>query len=252
MIFNYAADAFNVVHPDDGIKVSLGALFSEYAAPVSQGMVSVSYLVLRILSALVWDATGAAAVAAGCGLRVVVTSQGLPIGAGLGSSASFSVAVAASCLKLQAQIAAAAGQGGSGAKNALILDACAAAAAASSAGLSGSDTTSVVPPVDVLNVINGWAYASEILLHGCPSGLDNTTSCYGGLVKFSRKDGEKFENISNVPALHILLVNTWVPRSTKQLVAGVRALYTAYPEVVQPMLDSMNSIALKFLTYIDE
>ncbi|CAN0281519.1 unnamed protein product, partial [Hapterophycus canaliculatus] len=32
--------------------------------------------------------------------------------------------------------------------------------------------------------INAWAFAGETVLHGTPSGLDNTVSCYGGAIKF--------------------------------------------------------------------
>lgn len=192
-------------------------------------MMSVIYIVGKVLSSLVHSDSIIA------GLVMNVTSLGLPIGAGLGSSASFSVAVAASCLRLQALLFPQINP-----KNSSIAE-----------GLVGA-IEAVTPDTPTLEVINGWAFASEILLHGSPSGLDNTTSCYGGLVRFSRKDGEKFENITGVPALHILLVNTKVPRSTKALVAGVRVLHDAYTDAVVPMLDSMNNIALKFLSLIEE
>ncbi|CAN0587263.1 unnamed protein product, partial [Ectocarpus sp. 12 AP-2014] len=35
-----------------------------------------------------------------------------------------------------------------------------------------------------LERINAWAFAGETVLHGTPSGLDNTVSCYGGAIKF--------------------------------------------------------------------
>lgn len=192
-------------------------------------MMSIAYIVGTVLSRLVHSKEGS------MGLVMNVKSLGLPIGAGLGSSASFSVAAAASCLRLQALL-----YGVQSTQNALIVE--------STSISSGS----VTPDADVLGVINGWAFASEILLHGSPSGLDNTTSCYGGLVRFSRKGGEQFENITGVPALHILLVNTKVPRSTKALVAGVRVLHDKHTAVVTHILDSINQIALDFLATIEE
>eukprot|EP01032_Pedospumella_encystans_P020404 gene20404-23177_t len=227
-LISHYADPFTVVNPDEVTKAALTSLFPEERSEVRNAMMSVVYIVGKVLSNLVHSDSVKA------GLVMNVTSLGLPIGAGLGSSASFSVAVAASCLRLQALLFPQLSE-----KNTSIAEGSVVAIEA------------VTPDTATLEVINGWAFASEILLHGCPSGLDNTTSCYGGLVRFSRKDGEKFENITGVPALHILLVNTKVPRSTKALVAGVRVLHDAYTEAVTPMLDSMNNIALKFLSLID-
>lgn len=40
------------------------------------------------------------------------------------------------------------------------------------------------PPPCELERINAWAFAGETVLHGTPSGLDNTVSCYGGAIRF--------------------------------------------------------------------
>lgn len=217
------------MNPDEEVKAALNTLFLSERLEVRNAMMSVVYIVGKVLSNFVHSDT------ISVGLSMTVTSLGLPIGAGLGSSASFSVAAVASCLRLQALLAPQQG-----------------AQSSSIAGTALCSAEPAVPDAVSLDVINGWAFASEILLHGSPSGLDNTTSCYGGLVRFSRKGGEKFEKIVGVPPLHILLVNTKVPRSTKALVAGVRVLHDAYTDVVTPMLDSMNHIALKFLDLVEE
>lgn len=227
------ADPYVVRKPDAATTERLAQMFATELNEVKSGMMSIVFLVGTILSDFVWKEPASGA----CGLTMQVRSLGLPIGAGLGSSAAFSVAVAASCLRLQALLYPARSS-----HNAEIVSACGAAGAGEVCSPSSA----------ALDTINGWAFSSEILLHGSPSGLDNTTSCYGGLVRFSRKGGEKFENISGVPALHILLVNTRVPRSTKQLVAGVRVLHDAYTDAVVPMLDGMNNIALKFLALVEE
>lgn len=224
-------DPHQVVNPDEEVKAALNTLFLTERLEVRNAMMSVVYIVGKVLSDFVHSDV------ASMGLSMTVTSLGLPIGAGLGSSASFSVAAVASCLRLQALLAPQQSVQNTGIAGAL-------------AGASKDEAA--VPDAASLGVINGWAFASEILLHGSPSGLDNTTSCFGGLVRFSRKNGEKFENIVGVPPLHILLVNTKVPRSTKALVAGVRVLHDAYPDVVAPMLESMDKIALKFLALVEE
>jgi mevalonate kinase len=85
------------------------------------------------------------------------------------------------------------------------------------------------------------------VIHGNPSGLDNTTSCYGGAVKFSKRDGMAFERITMMPNIDILLTNTCVSRSTKLLVAKVKVLHDLIPSVVRPILDSIESISTAFV-----
>lgn len=39
---------------------------------------------------------------------------------------------------------------------------------------------------DEMNVINTWAFQAEKIIHGKPSGIDNTVSTYGRALKFSK------------------------------------------------------------------
>lgn len=188
--------------------------FSDYPSAATQGMMASSYIfvhvVLPCLIQSVHDLSSRNAL-----LRV--KSMGLPIGAGLGSSAAFAVAVAGSCVQMKHKILK---------SNQPLTD-------------------------ETKKMINAWAYAGEVLIHGLPSGLDNTTSCYGGMVKFTKKDGSHdFEILQNGPQLDILLTNTRVPRSTKQLVANVRSLKECYPAIVQPIFASIQAITDTFLSKI--
>jgi mevalonate kinase len=45
------------------------------------------------------------------------------------------------------------------------------------------------PSASLADVINGWAFAAETILHGKPSGLDNTVSCYGGAIRYKKPGG---------------------------------------------------------------
>ncbi|EGD78365.1 hypothetical protein PTSG_09431 [Salpingoeca rosetta] len=139
------------------------------------------------------------------GVTINVKSD-LPIGAGLGSSAAYSVCLASSMLALTRPIDAA---------NAADLDA-----------------------------INAWAFLSESIIHGKPSGLDNTISCFGGAVSFA---SGKFNRVSTFQSLEVVLVDTGVPRSTKALVSGVRERKHEFPAVMDPLLDSMGHLSQTFL-----
>ena len=143
------------------------------------------------------------------GLEVVVQSQDLPVGAGLGSSAAFSVALAAALFQLS-------------------LD----------------ETALGKPSEQELEIINQYAFYSETLLHGTPSGIDNAVASYGGAIFFTKeKGGSVAMDHLDMPPLNLVLTHTHVPRSTKALVAGVRAMYERHTEVVQGMLDAMGAIA---------
>lgn len=134
----------------------------------------------------------------------------LPVGAGLGSSASYAVTISTALLILNKFI-----------------------------------------PVDFnrsekkeayLDIINAYAFKAEEVIHGNPSGVDNAVATYGGAKSFMR--GQGFATLEGFQSLRLLLTNTRVPRSTAALVAGVGQKRKNYPLIIEPMLDSMNAIAL--------
>ena len=182
------------------------------------------------------------------GLRISIQSVGLPIGAGLGSSAAFSVALAGALIRMRMKLI-----------SPLELTTSACAITASSSGSSAGDLVIIreddpesrrMYRSQLLHLINGWAYASEVVIHGAPSGLDNTTSCYGGAMKYSRI-ASKFQQLDQLPSMQIILTNTKVPRSTKKLVAGVRERYDAFPAIIKPILESIEAISQRFLEILD-
>jgi mevalonate kinase len=71
--------------------------------------------------------------------------------------------------------------------------------------------------LDILD-INHVAWEGEFGYHGLPSGLDNTVSTYGGVIKYRIKEGVKqFERINIDKPIEIVLGNSGVTANTASL-----------------------------------
>ena len=137
-----------------------------------------------------------------------ITSQ-LPLSSGLGSSASYCAALSSAFWSL-----------------AQLSD----SAAAGTATKLAVDT----------EVVNAWAYEGERVLHGTPSGVDNSAIVHGGCLLYRR--GEPFTFLPSLPPLSWLIVNTRQSRDTKALVAGVSQRLRDDPATYRPMVDRIDSI----------
>ncbi|XP_047616840.1 mevalonate kinase isoform X1 [Phacochoerus africanus] len=146
-------------------------------------------------------------------LDIAVWSE-LPTGAGLGSSAAYSVCLAAA-----------------------LLTACEEIPNPLKDGEATGRWTE-----ENLELINKWAFQGERVIHGNPSGVDNAVSTWGGALRYQQG---KISPLKRLPALKILLVNTKVPRSTKALVASVKNRMLKFPEIIAPLLASMDAISLE-------
>ncbi|KAF6082167.1 mevalonate kinase [Phyllostomus discolor] len=146
-------------------------------------------------------------------LDITVWSE-LPTGAGLGSSAAYSVCLAAALLTLCEEIP---------------------------NPLKDGEATNRWTAED-LELINKWAFQGEKVIHGNPSGVDNAVSTWGGALRYQQ--GE-ISSLKRPPALKILLTNTKVPRSTKALVLSVKNRLLKFPEIVGPLLTSIDAISLE-------
>lgn len=92
----------------------------------------------------------------------------------------------------------------------------------------------------VLQEISDWAFCSEKIMHGNPSGLDNTICTFGDVVKFYR--GQAPERITMACPIPILLIDSNVSRSTATLVQRVVKLKEKHPVVVERIFDAMGHI----------
>ncbi|BES91976.1 mevalonate kinase [Nesidiocoris tenuis] len=100
-------------------------------------------------------------------------------------------------------------------------------------------------------VINKWAYCVEKIMHGSPSGLDNTVCVYGNAVLINplgRKEGESnLRPLSNFPTVRILLINSGIPRKTRDVVRKVADLKRSCPDAVGAVINAMGVVANEFI-----
>jgi mevalonate kinase len=69
-----------------------------------------------------------------------------------------------------------------------------------------------------IDEINQVAWEGEFAYHGIPSGVDNTASCYGGLMLYQLKDDQKIiEKIQIREPLEVVLGNSGVSTNTAAL-----------------------------------
>ena len=159
----------------------------------------------------------------------------LPIGAGLGSSASFSVCIATALLILHGRIE---------------LPSVPPPSREPTDDDPGHIHVShggrrAIPP-DIAEETNRWAFVSEKVLHGNPSGVDNSVAVFGGALAYVRPGFGKrsgMDQIQGFKSLRFLLIDSKVPRDTKALVAGVARKKAMEPETVGKILDAIQVIS---------
>ncbi len=98
-------------------------------------------------------------------------------------------------------------------------------------------------------IINSLAYEVEKFFHGTPSGGDNSTSCFGGLIYF-RKEFDFLKSISKLPikfpesfSKYLFIIDSGKPKeTTKEMNMMVRKLYTNNPKKLQVVFFSIEEI----------
>ncbi|SNX86686.1 related to cystathionine beta-lyase [Melanopsichium pennsylvanicum] len=147
--------------------------------------------------------------------QAFVVRSALPIGAGLGSSAAFSSCLSAALNILYARIPA--------------LD-----------GEVNEEGAAYV---------NQWAFLSEKVIHGTPSGVDNSVAVHGGAISFTRAHpingltANKMEKLKGFSSFRFLLVDSCVGREGKKLIAHVAAQKESDPTRVNAALTRIQVVA---------
>jgi len=150
------------------------------------------------------------------GIRVTVDTQ-VPVSVGLGSSAAYNVSLATAIMKF------------------FSID-------------IGENTQGEISQTGK-QLINKWGFQAEKIMHGSPSGIDNSTSTFGGIVAFT---GGKIESLEKVPLLQLVIVNTKVSRNTKLLVQKVATLNRDCPTISKGLLDSVHGVSQSVLNLFKE
>ncbi|SJX65550.1 related to cystathionine beta-lyase [Sporisorium reilianum f. sp. reilianum] len=147
--------------------------------------------------------------------QAFVLRSALPIGAGLGSSAALSSCLAAALNILYERIPAPAND------------------------VSAEHSA----------YVNQWAFLSEKVIHGTPSGVDNSVAVHGGAIAFTRAHASntltanKMDKLKGFSSFRFLLVDSCVGREGKKLIAHVAAQKEAEPARVDAALARIQTIA---------
>ncbi len=89
--------------------------------------------------------------------------------------------------------------------------------------------------------ISSIVFETEKLLHGTPSGIDNTVIAYGQPVYFVK--GQPPEPFTVAQSFRLLIADTGLPSPTKLAVADVRAAYEKEPEHYARLFEAIGYIA---------
>lgn len=92
--------------------------------------------------------------------------------------------------------------------------------------------------------INELAFRGEKIIHGNPSGIDNTVITYGGVVQYKQKIFEMIP-LSNV--LPILVVNSNTPKNTKVMVEKVRLRHQILPRTMDAVFNTVDQLSEDFI-----
>ena len=86
------------------------------------------------------------------------------------------------------------------------------------------------------------AFEMEKIIHGTPSGIDNTTCTFGNLIYFKNK---KFEKINISYEFNILLVYTGIKHNTRIVIKRIQRIKDQFPDITKQTFNSMGDIADK-------
>ena len=100
--------------------------------------------------------------------------------------------------------------------------------------------------------LNQLAYQVEKIVHGTPSGIDNTISTIGGFIHFQRWNNQLIvKPINTALSLHLVIACTGKTRSTRDIVEKVRRFKSVYASIFDRILNTYTLLAEQALEYIE-
>lgn len=96
--------------------------------------------------------------------------------------------------------------------------------------------------------ISSMAFESEKMIHGNPSGIDNSIATWGGLLVFEDGNIEKKELTHKMP---LIIINSKIARDTKRLVASVAMLKENHDRVMGSLLTTMGTITQQVIIEVE-
>ncbi|MDQ7030111.1 MAG: mevalonate kinase [Ardenticatenia bacterium] len=91
--------------------------------------------------------------------------------------------------------------------------------------------------------VSALVYETEKLLHGTPSGIDNTVVAYERPIWFRR--GTPPEPFEPGTCFHLLIADTGVSSPTRDTVAAVRAAWQAEPDHYETLFDRIGTLVAR-------
>ncbi len=90
--------------------------------------------------------------------------------------------------------------------------------------------------------VSDWAYLGDVLAHGgTPSGIDNSVVTYGGYIKYKKSEG--IQQLSIDFEIPLLIVDSGKKAETGKTVPYIREQLKKNPDLVNPILNSLNKIS---------
>ncbi len=90
--------------------------------------------------------------------------------------------------------------------------------------------------------VSRLAYRAEEVVHGKPSGIDNTVSAMGGAILYVKGEGARRLDIDFSP-VELVLADTGIPRNTGAMVRRVLSLAERHPEVFSAIYRAAGLLA---------